>query len=472
LALILHEQQQLLLRIVYDGPARAGKTTTLRALAEILGRPVRSSESPRGRTLHFDWMEHQGGRFGELAVRCQVLTVPGQRVYEARRRALLAEADAVVFVVGSRRQEIDLAVRSLAILRDQLAGTARPHPGVLVQANKRDLPQAIPIPELHQRLGLDETIGSTASIASQGDGVLQPFVMAVRLALDRVDELLRQGRVSSGAESSTTAEALLNSLDHLAPTRPLAEAMSSAPSLPPGLPRLDAPPGWVWPPVEGRLSLLDAARHEVSIAAEGGDCRGEAGPWMVHAAGAARYEDEASARLALLEWARWHADHDRYLSPGRCLAIAEAPAEGGLQLWQFVRRERTLTAQLSHAIQQEPPEELARTLFSAIQAVERVHRAVAPSGPRVSFDTVGMLSNGPAYVALAPTPRGLERRPADYRPRSLDAEAMLGPVIRQGSRALQTKRREMLDSIAELAPTLGRPDAANLLTRLLDAIEA
>ena len=48
----------VVVRIVYDGPPTAGKTTSLRALAERLGQgQVFTPEESGGRTVYFDWME-------------------------------------------------------------------------------------------------------------------------------------------------------------------------------------------------------------------------------------------------------------------------------------------------------------------------------------------------------------------------------------------------------------------------------
>src|SRR5262245_233839 len=95
------ERGAIVVRIVYDGAALAGTTTTLQALARGFGRPIFSGDEAHGRTLHFDWVDFVGGRFEGSPIRCQLVSVPGQAALAARRRLLLETADAVVLVVDS-----------------------------------------------------------------------------------------------------------------------------------------------------------------------------------------------------------------------------------------------------------------------------------------------------------------------------------------------------------------------------------
>ena len=95
----------LVVRIVYDGPAMSGKTTSLRALSQGFAASITSPEERDGRTLFFDWMDYVGGLFEGRPIRCQIVTVPGQTELAERRLRLLETADAVVVVADSRRGE-------------------------------------------------------------------------------------------------------------------------------------------------------------------------------------------------------------------------------------------------------------------------------------------------------------------------------------------------------------------------------
>src|SRR5690349_12855697 len=106
----------LVVRIVYDGPALSGKTTSLRALAQGLASKVESPEERDGRTLYFDWVEYVGGLYEGRQIRCQVLSVPGQRELSHRRKLLVESADAVVCVLDTRREELDFGLAWLGEL--------------------------------------------------------------------------------------------------------------------------------------------------------------------------------------------------------------------------------------------------------------------------------------------------------------------------------------------------------------------
>ena len=86
----------VVISVVYDGPPRAGKTTSVRAPARSFGREVFTPEERDGRTVHFDCLEHVGGRFDGAPIHCQVVSVPGQKRWRRRRAHFLERADVVI----------------------------------------------------------------------------------------------------------------------------------------------------------------------------------------------------------------------------------------------------------------------------------------------------------------------------------------------------------------------------------------
>jgi signal recognition particle receptor subunit beta len=203
----------VVIRVVYDGAPFAGKTTSVRALGNSLGSTVVSPGEIAGRTLYFDWLDYTGGLFEGRRIRCQIISVPGQAVLAPRRRRLLDSADVVVYVLDSSAAAFSSERAYLDGLKATLASCSDPPVGVIVQANKRDLPDAVPIPALRQML---EAVGLTAAVvetnAAAGSGVRESFVLAVRLALDRVRELLRTGQLLIEKPEFNDHIALLNDL--------------------------------------------------------------------------------------------------------------------------------------------------------------------------------------------------------------------------------------------------------------------
>src|SRR4051812_21914469 len=115
-------RQRICVRVVYDGVGSAGKTTNVRQLRALFP-PQQTSDviSPselRGRTLAFDWLEIRAGVLAGFPLICQVVTVPGQRALEKRRRQLLEGADVVVMVADSGRAELERTRSGMTLTRD------------------------------------------------------------------------------------------------------------------------------------------------------------------------------------------------------------------------------------------------------------------------------------------------------------------------------------------------------------------
>ena len=209
MALLDRDRNVIVIRVVYDGPPEAGKTSSLRALAGSLGQTLYSPAEQNGRTLFFDWMDYTGGRFEGFQIRCQITSVPGQAELHARRAQLLVNADVVVYVADTTRPKLEATLDQLVRLPALVADVPPPTLGVILQANKRDLPDAVPLDELRAKLQGDGLkLAIIESVAAEGTGIRETFVFAVRLALDRVREQLRTQSLPSGQPEIETGEVL------------------------------------------------------------------------------------------------------------------------------------------------------------------------------------------------------------------------------------------------------------------------
>jgi signal recognition particle receptor subunit beta len=213
LAVLDSQNNAVVIRVVYDGAPMAGKTTSVCALGKGLGAGVYSPAELNGRTLYFDWLDYTGGLFEGHRIRCQIVSAPGQTSLAVRRRQLLESADVVVFVGDSTPMgfEADRAyLGSLCSVLRQLDG---PPIGIVLQANKRDLPDAVPVKQMRSMLdGMDMKVGVVESVATEGSGIREAFVFAVRLALDRVRELMRTGELKTGKPAVDSAQDLLEEM--------------------------------------------------------------------------------------------------------------------------------------------------------------------------------------------------------------------------------------------------------------------
>jgi hypothetical protein len=98
--------------------------------------------------------------------------VPGQVFYNATRRMVLKGADCIVFVADSQEAMLDANLESLENLRQNLeANELDPNEIPLVlQYNKRDLPNALPIEILNERLN-PRGVPFYEAVAIKGQGV-------------------------------------------------------------------------------------------------------------------------------------------------------------------------------------------------------------------------------------------------------------------------------------------------------------
>jgi len=183
--------RMLYAKLVYYGPALGGKTTNLRVLHNVTDPNERerlvSVNTADDRTLFFDLLPFDLGSVLGYKVALKLYTVPGQVRYDATRRVVLAGADAVVFVADSdparerdNRQAWDNLLQSMHATR--LDPAAVP---IQVQFNKRDLPGAASEEAMEAWFGLSPGLGVPA-VACEGNGVLETFLAASRLMLERI----------------------------------------------------------------------------------------------------------------------------------------------------------------------------------------------------------------------------------------------------------------------------------------------
>ena len=182
--------RELNLKVVYYGPALSGKTTNLEQIHSHTNPKQRgelvSLKTREDRTLYFDFLQLELGKISGLSPKIHLYTVPGQSYYEASRKLVLRGADGVVFVADSNRNRVNENLESWENMKAHLISLNIPSDlPLIVQLNKRDLPNAMSIPELRQNLGLN---GNPVfeSIAVQGKGVFNTLKAIINGVVMRV----------------------------------------------------------------------------------------------------------------------------------------------------------------------------------------------------------------------------------------------------------------------------------------------
>jgi signal recognition particle receptor subunit beta len=181
--------RELVLKLVYYGPGLGGKTTTLKALhasvrPEHRGKMI-SLATPVDRTLYFDFLPVRLPSVGDVQLRLQLFTVPGQVYFNATRKLVLTGADGVVFVADSQPARLDANTESLNNLQDNLQELGRAFESVpiVLAYNKRDLPDVLPVEDLDRELN-PYGLPALPTSAATGAGVFETLDAVVRLALD------------------------------------------------------------------------------------------------------------------------------------------------------------------------------------------------------------------------------------------------------------------------------------------------
>lgn len=175
-------------KIVYYGPGLGGKTTNLQYIfdktAEKQKGKMISLATETDRTLFFDFLPLDLGTVRGFKTRFHLYTVPGQVFYDASRKLILRGVDGVVFVADSQEERMDANVEALDNLVDNLKEHGYEYGKIpfVLQLNKRDLPNALPVDQLKRDLvrGHEPVF---EAVAFQGTGVFETLKEVARQVL-------------------------------------------------------------------------------------------------------------------------------------------------------------------------------------------------------------------------------------------------------------------------------------------------
>jgi signal recognition particle receptor subunit beta len=183
MSFINYNAKEIHCKVVYYGPSLGGKTTNLQWVYQQTTDDQKSKlmtlNTDIERTLFFDFLPLNIGEIRGFKTRFHLYTVPGQVVYDASRKLILKGLDGVVFVADSQieRMEENLeSLRNLQINLEQQGYNIKEIP-LIMQYNKRDLPNAATLPELRATLNPYNAPEFEAT-ASEGKGVFESLKSA------------------------------------------------------------------------------------------------------------------------------------------------------------------------------------------------------------------------------------------------------------------------------------------------------
>ncbi len=209
MAVFNYAKKEIDAKIVYYGPAISGKTTNLQFIhghmkPDQRGKMV-SLATNEDRTLFFDFLPIELESVRGFKTRFHLYTVPGQVYYGATRRAVLTGADGVVFVADSHADRMEDNLTSFKDLEDNLRyyGKKLETVPLIIQYNKRDLPNVLPVEELNQKINR-VNCPYFETVAVVGQGVFESLTMACRLVLKAIENGVESRRPVSGPEKGAT----------------------------------------------------------------------------------------------------------------------------------------------------------------------------------------------------------------------------------------------------------------------------
>ena len=204
---INYATREVTCKIVYYGPGLSGKTTNLQYIHDKVPGDTRgkmiSLATEADRTLYFDFLPINIGKISGLSAKFQLYTVPGQVYYNATRKLVLRGADGLVFVADSQADKMDENIESINNMKENLAeyGYDINEMPIVIQYNKRDLPNVLSVEELEAKLnpyGWKYFEGE----AVNGRGVFDTLKMSIKLVLDKA----RHGKTDRGAKKEADAD--------------------------------------------------------------------------------------------------------------------------------------------------------------------------------------------------------------------------------------------------------------------------
>jgi len=193
MVVVSYSGREINAKIVYYGPGLSGKTTNLEKIYDSVpetnrGRMV-SMKTQTDRTLFFDLLPLDLGDLQGMKTRLLLYTVPGQVYYNATRKLVLKGVDAVVFVADSAADKMAENRESFSNLEMNLKayGIDIQSIPLVIQYNKRDLPNATSIDELNRELNrLDVPVFEAE--AANGKGVFETLRGVSKLLLAKISK--------------------------------------------------------------------------------------------------------------------------------------------------------------------------------------------------------------------------------------------------------------------------------------------
>lgn len=187
------KKKEVLVKLVYYGPGRGGKTTNLDYINQKFKDRIKtdmvSIKTHGDRTLFFDFLPVDIGKIKGFDIKIQLYTVPGQVKYNATRKLVLKGVDGLVFVADSQVEMREKNKLALAQMRENLVAMNKDISKIplVLQYNKVDLRQEgvdlLDFETLDRDLNTDLGVPAFEGSAVTGYNVVKTLKKAISLTM-------------------------------------------------------------------------------------------------------------------------------------------------------------------------------------------------------------------------------------------------------------------------------------------------
>jgi signal recognition particle receptor subunit beta len=188
MSFVNYHTKEINCKIVYYGPGLGGKTTNIQYIYQKTSSQNKGQmitlNTENERTLFFDFLPLDLGEIRGFKTRFHLYTVPGQVFYEASRKLILRGVDGLIFVADSQVERMEANIESYQGLERNLAeqGYDLARVPVVMQWNKRDLPNIVPVEDLQFQLN-KKKFPAFEAVANNGQGVFETLKMVSKSVL-------------------------------------------------------------------------------------------------------------------------------------------------------------------------------------------------------------------------------------------------------------------------------------------------
>jgi signal recognition particle receptor subunit beta len=188
MSFVNYHTKEINCKIVYYGPGLGGKTSNIQYIYQKTSSNNKGQmitlNTENERTLFFDFLPLDLGEIRGFKTRFHLYTVPGQVFYEASRKLILRGVDGLVFVADSQVERMEANIESYLGLERNLAdqGYDVSKVPMVMQWNKRDLPNIVPVEDLQFQLN-KRKFPAFEAVATNGQGVFETLKMVSKSVL-------------------------------------------------------------------------------------------------------------------------------------------------------------------------------------------------------------------------------------------------------------------------------------------------